>query len=314
MTTAYRTETPPGTATICDVIVVARQSAPFLTANLPGAVALTRALARPGVDATLTVVDNASTDRSAAVARELAPGACVLELPANRGYGAALNVALRHARAEWALVANPDVDLTPLHARALEAALASAAPTDAVLAPAVLDADGRPQASVGPDPALGRLLLGLARARAARHYYRRTPAPGAVVDWATGACLLVRRPAWQAVSGFDEEFFLYYDDADFCRRVREAGFHVRFAPELRVRHLSPYHARPRSAWLDRVIMESRRRYFAKHRPAWESAVLGWLAHVERLVRRPSDEPAGAVRMGAGASTVGFAATGDRPAR
>ncbi|MHC5018668.1 MAG: glycosyltransferase, partial [Planctomycetota bacterium] len=242
---------------------------------------------------------NASRDESAGVVRRLAPAAALFQMPHNVGYGAALNRAVRECTEPWIVCANPDVDFSTLDPAALIAAIEGAGTADGVLAPTVLDADGGVALSTGPDPAIGRLLLGLFRPRRLRHYYGRAPAAGSAVDWATGACLVVRRSAWTTVDGFDGEYFLYYDDADFCRRLREAGLRIRYRPELRVVHQAPYHDRPRSARLSRIIMESRRRYFRQHRPAWEQGLLGLLEPVERLLRRPADrETSGGTPAGA----------------
>ena len=58
----------------------------------------------------------------------------------------------------------------------------------------------------------------------------RTGASSVVVDWLSGACMLVRRDAFLAAGGFDERFFLYWEDADLCRRLRNRGFHIRYVP------------------------------------------------------------------------------------
>ena len=64
----------------------------------------------------------------------------------------------------------------------------------------------------------------------------RTGASSIVVDWLSGACMLVRREAFLAAGGFDERFFLYWEDADLCRRLRNRGLHIRYVPDATAVH------------------------------------------------------------------------------
>src|SRR5207247_751778 len=79
--------------------------------------------------------------------------------------------------------------------------------------------DGTPQLSSGSFPTLPGTLAGLARPRAQRKYRAMSASGRAHVPWVTGCCLLVRRDCWRDLEGFAEDFFLYYDDVDLCRRA-----------------------------------------------------------------------------------------------
>jgi GT2 family glycosyltransferase len=87
-------------------------------------------------------------------------------------------------------------------------------------------------------------------------------APGAP-DWVSGACLGIRRDVLEETRGFDERFFMYYEDMDLCRRVRDAGFDVRYDPSTRVVHVGGASA-PRELLIP-VMTRSRLLYARKHR-------------------------------------------------
>jgi N-acetylglucosaminyl-diphospho-decaprenol L-rhamnosyltransferase len=116
--------------------------------------------------------------------------------------------------------------------------------------------------------------------------------PGAAgargVEWIDGACLLARRHAFLQAGGFDEAFFLYYEDADLALRLRRLGGRAVIDPALSVVHVRPHHGRARrDAETERIVRASRRVYFARHRPAWERRALALLERLEPRVR-PAD--------------------------
>lgn len=266
-------------------LVVSCDSAPVLAAGLPSLQAARARLTAAGFANELVVADNGSGDGSAALASQLAPDAFVLRLKRNLGYGAALNRAAQLARGEWLVACNADLAVPPGGLDALPAVLARQPDEVALVGPALLDGDGSPQPSVGRWPTLAGLLAGLLRPAARR---RALPGAGAAgpAPWVSGACLAVRASAFGLAGGFDEGFFLYYEEVDLARRLAARGFACRFEPELRVVHGAPLHARERDAGLLAVVAASRRRYFARHRPAWEARALGLLERAERRLRAP----------------------------
>ena len=189
------------------------------------------------------VIDNASTDGSAAHVAEHFPWATLLAPGANLGFGPAVNLAAARSDTPWLLVANADIELTP---GALEALLATAVedPGTAIVAPRLQLDDGTIQHSAYRFPTLRFTLafnLGLAptgSARAQRMLLEGSwdAAAGQPVDWALGACLLVRRTAFDAVGGFDAEQWMYAEDLDLGWRLGRLGWRTRFEPAATVRH------------------------------------------------------------------------------
>ena len=193
------------------------------------------------------VVDNASTDGSAAVVETIQQATLVRNVT-NVGFGRAVNQAVALARSPLLLLINPDCRLIAGAVSKLRSVL-DAEPSCAVAGPRILDPDGAVQGSARGDPdmltglfgrtgALRVLLpfLPVARRNVVAEDAVRTGASSIVVDWLSGACMLVRREAFLAAGGFDERFFLYWEDADLCRRLRNRGLHIRYVPDATAVH------------------------------------------------------------------------------
>jgi GT2 family glycosyltransferase len=84
------------------------------------------------------------------------------------------------------------------------------------------------------------------------------------VDWLSGACLLARRDALEAVKGFDERYFLYWEDADLCRRLRNAGYHVRYVPGATAIHRVGHSSKTARIPAIRAFHESAYLYYSTH--------------------------------------------------
>jgi hypothetical protein len=105
------------------------------------------------------------------------------------------------------------------------------------------------------------------------------------VGWGGGACLLIRRTVFEAVGGFDEQFFLYYEDVDLCKRIREAGYRLRFLPGPSAVHHWGKSTAQLPAVMLREVYRSRMYYFRKHFPDWGGPVARWMALRELEIRR-----------------------------
>ena len=194
---------------------------------------LARLFDEPRVACEVLVVDNASSDGSADAARQAFPDARVLPQPENGGFAYGVNRGLEAARGRWVLLLNTDVELDW---RELERFVTAAEkePDAAVFGPRIVDEHGATQRSTWPRH-LPRhylphaLFLG-------RLVERAQPTGRADVDCVSGCVFLLRRDAVVAVGRFDERFCMYFEEADFCERVRRSGRRVRFLPEARFVH------------------------------------------------------------------------------
>ncbi|MGH2724451.1 MAG: glycosyltransferase family 2 protein [Actinomycetota bacterium] len=228
----------------------------------------------------VVVVDNASRDGSATAAARRFPDIRVIGNEDNRGLSAALNQGIRGTRAPFVLLLNPDAEVV---GGTLEGLLKVARdhPRAGAVGPLIRNPDGtvypsgRRFPSVGQ--AVGHALLGPFRPgnRFSRAYrmddWDRTSERQ--VDWVSLACMLVPRAAFEQVGLFDEDFFLYAEELDFCTRLGAAGWTVLFTPELEVVHEGGVSTG--RSW--RMTMEHSRgiyRYFAKHRATgWRKVLL-----------------------------------------
>ena len=84
------------------------------------------------------------------------------------------------------------------------------------------------------------------------------------VDWVSGACMLIRRAAFEAVGGFDERYFLYWEDADLCRRLRARGHEIRYVPAAAAVHVVGTSSRTAKAASIRAFHDSAYLYYATH--------------------------------------------------
>ncbi|RKY21775.1 MAG: hypothetical protein DRQ55_03260 [Planctomycetota bacterium] len=265
-------------------IVVTHQSARDLPLLLRSLVPALSQLWQRGLRSELIIVDNASTDGSADLARRLVPWATRIVSDTNLGYGEAINRALARASGRWVAFGNADL-FVPAGGLARLPALLAAQPDDvALVGPALHGSDGRRTRSAGRFPSLGRLLTGLLRACHRRKYLSmREHLPGAV-DWVTGACLFARAEHLATVSGFDPRFFLYYEDVDLARRLADRQLRCVYDPRVALVHVRPHHGRPAQPRIEELVRQSRRTYFEHHRPAWERLVLSRLLGLEPVVR------------------------------
>jgi N-acetylglucosaminyl-diphospho-decaprenol L-rhamnosyltransferase len=176
------------------------------------------------------VVDNASADRSAEIAETA--GAHVVRNADNRGFAAAANVGAALGHADLILFLNPDATLAAPDLAKLVRALDDR--TVAAVGPRLVHPDGSEQRAWWPFPSptlAWREAFGLERLRA------RRPAADGTVDFVVGACMLVRRDVFERLGGFDERFWLYGEEADLCRRLRDSGLRVVHVPESCALHV-----------------------------------------------------------------------------
>jgi GT2 family glycosyltransferase len=222
------------------------------------------------------VVDNASTDGSGAIAREFAPEVSLIENGDNVGFGRGANQGIAATRAPLVLIMNPDCRLVAGAIAGLRAEL-DTHDYCAIAGPRILNSDGSVQGSARGDPdmftglfgrsgSLTRLLpwLPISRRNVVSDAAIRSGHESVVVDWRSGACMLARREALQKVNGFDERYFLYWEDADLCKRLRAAGYHVRYVPGATAIHRIGHSSKTARAASIRAFHESAYLYYVTH--------------------------------------------------
>jgi N-acetylglucosaminyl-diphospho-decaprenol L-rhamnosyltransferase len=217
----------------------------------------------PGVEHELLVLDNASTDGSAEAVRERHPEARLFALERRTGKADNDSLLLREARGRYCLLLNEDSELRDGAVRALHDAL-EADPRAAVAGAQLLTSEG------DPTPCAWRLpdipwALAAAVFLHDRVAVQSTGASIREVGWVQSSAALVRRDAAEQVGWFDSDFFVYSDETDFCRRLRDAGWRILFVPGARAVHHDQLGTD--AAAMGRRIVEfhrNRDRYFRKH--------------------------------------------------
>ena len=240
----------------------------------------------PATSHRIVVVDNASTEDVAGLVQRDFPAVTFVGAGANLGFGRANNLGIRSTGSDLVLLLNPDTIVPSGAIDALVARL-DERPDVAAIGPRLVDGDGLAELSFGKmytpwsearrKTALALDARGFGPTRSAIDRMTRREQ---TVDWATGACLLVRRVDGDAVGWFDERYFMYAEDVDFCAVLRARGRLVLFSPVAEVVHLRGRSGvtRPgptRDAW-----HASHLAFYRKHHPRW-APLLDWYLRLTR---------------------------------
>jgi N-acetylglucosaminyl-diphospho-decaprenol L-rhamnosyltransferase len=245
------------------VVVVTYNSAEVIEACIDACRRLT-------VDS-IVVVDNASVDGTASRVSQIADVELIAN-PTNRGFGAAVNQGIAALETDAVLILNPDA----IPIRGLDA-LEKSALSEGVGAASgrLIGLDGHNQQgfNIRAFPTAWTLVFesfGLNRLWPGnpvnRRYRQPTPSTEENVDQPAGAFLMVRRSAWQELRGFDESFFpIWFEDVDFCKRLKDSGYKIRYTPEAIAQHQGG-HSATQLPWKERQVFwyGSLLRYASKH--------------------------------------------------
>lgn len=250
------------------------------------------AVCDPPPDAVM-VVDNRSEDSELTLSRARSLGASILSLATNAGYGAAANAAVAalpdHVR--YVVIANPDVRFEVDTLRRLTEAL-DAAPQVGAVGPKVLNDDGSVYPSARRIPSLR---TGVGHALFFRVWprnpwsvnyreERESSEVGRSVGWLSGSCIMVRREAFEAVGGFDSQYFMYFEDVDLGFRLGRAGWLNRYEPSAVVTHIGATSTTTARADMLRIHHRSAYRFLAGKYRGWHLAPVRWVLHAGLTAR------------------------------
>ena len=195
-----------------------------------------------GLSLEIIVVDSASSDDSVAMVRSEFPSVHLIACTENVGFPRGNNLGLQEARGDYLLLLNPDTVIVD-DALAVLVSYLQVNPDVGVVGPQLLNPDGSVQSSRRRFPTVttgffeSTWLEGLAPGILRRYYALDLPdAATADVDWLTGACIMVPRSTYEAVGGMDEGYFMYSEELDWCRRIKESGRRVVYYPAAQVIH------------------------------------------------------------------------------
>jgi GT2 family glycosyltransferase len=234
--------------------------------------------ADPELGIEVIVLDNASGDGSAEMVRQQFPQVALIESADNTGFARGYNRAASSATGRHLLILNPD---TVVQRGALSRLVEfmDSHPEAGAAGPCVLNRDGslqfscrrfpRPMVGVLRNTVIGRLAP---RNRFTREYLMQDWDHGSIrhVDWVSGAAMCIRREAWDQVGGFDEGFFMYAEDMDWCWRARQAGWKVYYVPDAvivhRIGRSTDQRAIPMVIQFHRSAVRFYRKHYARHWP------------------------------------------------
>ncbi len=219
------------------VVTVSFNSGPVLGAFLDSVAASS---SRP---MHIVIVNNSVADKSLPSITAGRNGVAVKEAEANLGYGSAMNVGAELTSGEWLMLANPDIVFSP---GAVDEMLRVASSDDSIgiVGPLIHTQQGDVYPSARKLPSLR---TGVGHALLARIWKtnpwtksyradRELPPRQRDAGWVSGACMFVRRTTFEELAGFDEKFFMYFEDVDLCARAGRAGWRIVYAPSAEIMH------------------------------------------------------------------------------
>jgi GT2 family glycosyltransferase len=228
-------------------------------------------------DVEVVVVDNASSDGSADAVEHEYPRVRLVRSQTNLGMAGGTNAAACVASGQDLLLLNPDAALTP---GALDGMvrLLNAQPRAAAVGPALVYPSGAPQSSAFRFPGLVQVALDLfpvnrlMDTRLNGRIHGRAPR---LVDYVLGACMLIRREAWDRIGPLDEGYFMYLEEVDWCRRALRQGWQVWYEPRTKVIHHGGAATSQQPEKMFTQLWRSRLRYYERfHGPLHNRLVRG----------------------------------------
>ncbi|MBN1878513.1 glycosyltransferase family 2 protein [bacterium] len=281
---------------VVSVIIVSYESSAELESLLPS---LTSEALSYGLE--IIVVDNGSGDETKAVLNRFTTDITIIYNAENVGFATAVNQGIRISSAPFILLLNPDADLSLEAIQELKTYLDDK-PAVAAVAPRIEFPDGRIQPSRGSFPSILRTIAHLFQLKRlmpddetiinsplrclGRLFKQYAPLPvlDQEVDYTTGACVLLRRTAMDQVGGMDEQFFLYYEEIDLAKRLKNAGYSWVFLTSVVARHQVAASSRriPLKQFYERY--RSMCYYFSKHHSYFATILMRQMLYLTILIR------------------------------
>jgi GT2 family glycosyltransferase len=242
-----------------------------------------------GVDYEIVLADNGSTDGSIERIEEEYPDLRIAKIERNLGFAGGNNFAAGLCESEYLLLLNSDAILKKGALQDM-LALAKENPRIGLVGARLENQDGSFQASYSHFPTLWReflILSKLGRVFINAEYPSCGPQEGQPVrvdGYVEGACILVRRSAYQQTGGLDTRFFMYAEDVDFCFRLAQAGWEIWYHPDAQVTHLGGGSSMNRKPQREADLYRSRVQFFRRHYGNWNAVLLKSLILVFTLIK------------------------------
>ena len=255
----------------CSIIIVTYNSTACISACLVPLADM--------ADVEIVVVDNDSRDGTGTKLKEQFPSVTLIALQDNIGFGRACNIGVAASSGSLVFLLNPDA-VAPAPAIRTLIGFFEKHLQAGIVGGRLVDPSGLPLQSMGDRPTFVRLVLekpiewmaqrinpfGILR-RGLEKYFAKFRMPGGAeqVAWVSGAALCCRRQAWEDIGGFDEKFFLYYEDVDLCLRAAKVGWEVWHVPEAIILHQSGASFAGNLNYQKHIYYANQRYFFQKYR-------------------------------------------------
>jgi GT2 family glycosyltransferase len=249
-----------------------------------------------GLDYDVVIADNGSTDGTRDMLEKLRIANYKLQIffnDNNRGFARACNQGLAGLDARYVLLLNPDTECLPGSLTALVRRMDEHPENIGIAGPKLLNSDRTHQPSVRRFPGVwdqAGIMLKLhrvfGRAKVFRSYFHDDFDPDRErdADQVMGACFLIRRELIEDAGGFDERYFIWFEEVDYCRTAIQRGWRVRFIPSASViHHGGSSFAKVFSLKKQKMFNESLVRYFRKWQPGWQAAMIRILQPLSLLL-------------------------------
>ncbi len=236
----------------------------------------------------LIIIDNFSGDKTCQIVKDNSTKIRLIKNKKNLGFAAAANQGARLAKSDYLLFLNPDTLVKP---GAIEKTLnfAKAKKDATVVGCKVLSLDRSLQPSCGRFPTIFNIVLDripiinkFIQTEQIRqeNYYSKIQNP----DWVTGAFFLVKREVFEKLGGFDEKYFMYVEDVDFCYRAKKAGYKIYYNPRAEIIHYNQGKMRQKGRFKARHMRRGFTIFFEKYKPYWYLNIWKTILAIEKLLR------------------------------
>lgn len=239
------------------------------------------------------IVNNLSGDKSLMKLVKSHPESRLIQAPHNLGYGGAMNLGFSELNSspDWVVIANPDVLVSPTALSTL-LVYAQSHRNIGVVGPQVREESGAVYPSARALPALGTgighaLFANIWKNNPWTHAYKQDRVISAeprTVGWISGAFMLIRSDVFATLKGFDEKFFMYFEDVDLCQRVHQLGFDVHYLPQAVITHMGAHSTKKHKPVMLRAHHRSAYLYLSDQYSAWYLWPLRIMLKVSLTVR------------------------------
>ena len=228
----------------------------------------------------IILVDNGSTDSGWENSISHIQNIKLIRLESNLGFGPANNLAAKKAAGDILLFLNNDTVTTESYLEEIEKEFTNN-PGIGIIGPKILNPDKSLQLSFGNFPTLmvelvDKILYRLVdkKSKTITGYFEKKYSAKQFAQWVTGAALFIKKDLFLSINGFDESFFMYFEDKELCKRVSDSGYKIMYFPAVSLIHLRGGSAAgPKKKFLDQMYRKSQIYYYTKHNSKFEQIVL-----------------------------------------